>query len=296
MRPLSPGTTTAAPGAPAPSPGPVPGATPRDARGRALLDRIERSHPAGAHPLLIEGVRRLVDYQDFAYAALYLDRIERTLAQPHDATLHGELARHLALWMSYEDTIRVADLKTRDTRLARVRTEVHAVDTQPVVIEEYLHPRVEEICDTLPAALGRWVLRTGWVRRPLERATARGRTVRTNSVHGYLLLSAIAGLRRWRRGTLRFHVEGARIEAWLRDVAQAASPALALEIVRCQRLVKGYGDTHARGWRNFERIRAAWSRAGRDMAPATLRVLSEAALADEEGKRLDEALARHAPG
>ena len=38
---------------------------------------------------------------------------------------HGpELARHLALWMSYEDTVRVAELKTRDTRFARVRAEL----------------------------------------------------------------------------------------------------------------------------------------------------------------------------
>jgi indolepyruvate ferredoxin oxidoreductase, beta subunit len=268
---------------------------PRDARGRALVERIERKFPAAARTLLVEGVRRLVDYQDFAYAELYLDRIERTLTAQRDDAVHAELARHLALWMSYEDTIRVADLKTRDARLARVRTEVHAKDAQPVNIDEYLHPRVEEICDTLPAALGAWILRTGSARGMLERFTARGRTVRTNSIRGYVLLSMIAGMRRWRRGTLRFKVEDARIEAWLGDVANAASPALALEIVRCQRLVKGYGDTHARGWRNFERIRAVWQQAGREMAPATLRVLTDAALADEEGKRLDEALARYAP-
>lgn len=280
----------------APVPAATPEVAPRSARGRVLLERIERNHPAAARGLLVEGVRRLVDYQDFDYAGLYLDRIERTLAQPHADALHAELARFLALWMSYEDTIRVADLKTRDTRLARVRNEVHAEETQPVSIEEYLHPRVEEVCDTLPAALGAWILRTDSVRGVLARWTSRGRVVRTNSLRGFLLLSAIAGMRRWRRSTLRYQVENARIEAWLRDLAQAASPALALEIVRCQRLVKGYGDTHARGWRNFERIRAAWQRGGRDMAPATLHALVEAALADEEGKRLDEALARYTPG
>jgi indolepyruvate ferredoxin oxidoreductase beta subunit len=280
----------------APAPVTAPEIAPRDARGRALVERIERSFPAAARMVLIEGVRRLVDYQDFVYAALYLDRIERTLRQRPDDTVCAELARYLALWMSYEDTIRVADLKTRDTRLARVRAEVRAIEAQPVAIEEYLHPRVEEVCDTLPAALGRWIMRTAWARATLERLTSRGRVVRTNSVRGHLLLSAIAGMRRWRRGTLRFQVEDARIEAWLRDVAQAASPALALEIVRCQRLVKGYGDTHERGWRNFERIRAAWQRSGRDMAPATLRELSEAALADEDGKRLTEVLARYAIG
>ena len=269
-------------------------ATPRDARGQALLEGIESRHPAAARAMLVEGVRRLVDYQDFAYATLYLERIEGTMAKRPDDVLHSELARHLALWMSYEDTIRVADLKTRDTRLARVREEVRACSDQVVGVHEYLHPRLEEVCDTLPATLGRWLLRTSWARRIVERFTARGRVVQTNSVRGFLLLSVLAGLRRWRRATLRYHVENGRIEAWLRDVHQAPSPALALEIVRCQRLVRGYGDTHERGWRNFELISLAWQRAGREMAPATLRELADAALADEEGKRLQEALGRHA--
>jgi indolepyruvate ferredoxin oxidoreductase beta subunit len=268
---------------------------PRDARGRALVDRIESRHPAAARSMLIEGVRRTVDYQDFAYATLYLDRIERVMAPRPDDVLHAELARHLALWMTYEDTIRVADLKTRDTRLLRVRDEMKTGDAQLLGIHEYLHPRVQEICDTLPPALGRWLLQTAWARRVVERFTARGRVVQTNSVHGYLLLSAIAGLRRWRRATLRFRVENERIENWLRAVEQAPSTALALEIVRCQRLIKGYGETHERGWRNFELISSAWQKAGREMAPATLRELIDAALADEEGKRLREVLGRHAP-
>jgi indolepyruvate ferredoxin oxidoreductase beta subunit len=267
---------------------------PRDARGLSLLSRIEDRHPAAAQPLLIEGVRRLLDYQDFEYATLYLDRIEDTLVDHRDDELHAELARYLALWMSYEDTIRVADLKTRDLRLGRIRAEMHATNEQVFGIYEYLHPRLEEICDTLPAAVGRWVLRTLWARRWVERFLVRGRVVQTNSIRGYLLLSMIAGLRRWRRGTLRYRVENERIEAWLHDIAQAPSPALAVEIVRCQRLIKGYGSTHERGWRNFELIRQAWQRAGREMAPMTLRELSEAALGDEEGKRLEETLERHA--
>jgi indolepyruvate ferredoxin oxidoreductase beta subunit len=268
--------------------------TPRDARGKALIDRIDSGHPATARAVLAEGVRRLVDYQDFAYAVLYLERIERVMKHRPDDVLHGELARALALWMSYEDTIRVADLKTRDTRFVRVRDEMRLDDSQMIAIYEYLHPRLEEICDTLPAGLGGWLLRTPWARRPIERLVSHGRTVRTNSVTGYLMLSAIAGLRRWRRGTLRFQVENERIEGWLREIEQAESPPLAIEIARCQRLIKGYGSTHERGWRNFERIRVAWQRAGREMAPATLRELADAALGDEDGKRLEEALARHA--
>jgi indolepyruvate ferredoxin oxidoreductase beta subunit len=157
-----------------------------------------------------------------------------------------------------------------------------------------MHPRLQEICDTLPAGLGRWLQRSSAPRAWVERLTGKGRVVQTSSIGGFLLLYALAGLRRWRRGSLRFAVENARIEAWLQAVHTAArsDPALALEIVRCQRLVKGYSDTHERGVRNFERLMAAAQRlAGRADAATALARLREAALADEHGKALDSAWA-----
>ncbi len=149
---------------------------PIDPRVRALLDLVDEAFPSAARSLLREGVRRLIDYQDLAYAQLYLDRIARVAAGPQDGAgvLLAETARHLALWMSYEDTIRVAALKTRATRFARVRAEVRAGADQVLAIDEYLHPRVQEIAETLPASLGRRLERDGWLRRVVERSTRRG--------------------------------------------------------------------------------------------------------------------------
>jgi len=271
---------------------------PRDARVRALLQRIAGEFPAGAQPVLIEGARRLVDYQDPAYAALYLDRLARVAQLPADGEplLLQETARHLALWMSYEDTIRVAELKTRATRFERVRDEVRVGDGQLVAINEYMHPRLQEICETLPAGLGRWLEGSGWPRRLVERFTRKGRVITTSSLRGFLMLYTVAGMKRWRRGTLRFAAETQRIEQWLAQIAQAAAinPRLAVEVAQCQRLVKGYSDTHARGLRNFEVLMAAVQRAGAALAPATLRELRDAALADEHGDKLRATLARHA--
>ncbi|MDE2304441.1 MAG: indolepyruvate oxidoreductase subunit beta family protein, partial [Gammaproteobacteria bacterium] len=232
--------------------------------------RIEAALPAEARALARAGVRRLIDYQDKAYASFYLDRLEKIAAleralpaSAHERVGHespsAAVARYLALWMSYEDVIRVADLKTRAARFDRVRRETRAAASELVEVEEYMHPRVEEICDTLPAWLGRRVLATGWMRRVLERFTRHGRRVRSSSLPGFLLLHAIGGLRRLRRGTLRYSVEQARIESWLALIAQVLprDPALASEIAECQRLVKGYGETHARGLARFEAIIAA---------------------------------------
>jgi indolepyruvate ferredoxin oxidoreductase, beta subunit len=289
--------TTAEPVAPAADVLPAK-VTPRDPQIRALIERIDSDFPAVARNMLIEGARRLVDYQDPAYAHLYLDRLARIANLPArgEPLLLQESARHLALWMSYEDTIRVAELKTRATRFERVAGEVRVNDQQLLSIHEFMHPRLEEICDTLPARLGRWLSGSGWPRRLAERFTRKGRIVATTSLSGFLTLYFVAGMKRWRRGTLRYAAETERIERWLAQIEQAAAinPRLAVEVAQCQRLVKGYGDTHERGLRNFESVMAAVQRAGAALAPATLRDLRDAALADEHGDQLRATLARHA--
>jgi indolepyruvate ferredoxin oxidoreductase beta subunit len=249
-----------------------------------------RPRSKAADAIIAEGVRRLTDYQDAAYADLFRQRLDRLNL---DGVLLAETARHLALWMSYEDTIRVADLKTRASRFARVRAEVSVKPGQILRITEFMHPRVEEIADTLPAPLGRWLLRSGLPRRALARLTVRGRHIETTAIGGFLLLRGVASLRRFRRGTLRYVEEQARIEAWLARIGTLAprDAALALQVARCQRLVKGYGDTHARGWANFQRLMPVVDRlVGEPGAAARLAALCDAALADETGQALARAL------
>jgi indolepyruvate ferredoxin oxidoreductase beta subunit len=265
--------------------------------GRALLARIHDELPAAAHPFAIEGVRRLSDYQDHDYAAFYLDRLARIRACDGDGDdwrITREAARYLALWMSYEDTIRVAALKVRASRFERVRDEVKAKVGQPLGITEYLHPRLQEVAETLPASLGRRLLASKRLSARLAPLFRKGRHVRTSSLRWFALLSLLAGLRRWRRGTLRYHEEQQRIDHWLNLVVEAAAidQQAAGELVECQRLIKGYSDTFERGLRNFSRIVGLWDRIrGRADAAVILRTLREAALADEEANALDGAIA-----
>jgi indolepyruvate ferredoxin oxidoreductase beta subunit len=172
---------------------------------------------------------------------------------------------------------------------------VRLADGQVLEIGEFLHPRIEEIADTLPAGLGRALLGSRRGRALVGRFTREGRVVRTSSVRGFLLLYAVASMRVLRPRSLRFGVEMARIDAWLARIAAtgARDPALALEVARCQKLVRGYGDTHARGWGNFERMMQAIDRLPvGTMTSAGLRALREAALADEGGAALAAALAK----
>lgn len=258
-----------------------------------LSQRIQREFP-GVWATLHAGILRMADYQDVAYAGAYLDRLVPVRDAGASTELLDETARHLALWMSYEDTVRVADLKTRRSRFERVGAEVRLANTQQLDIHEFLHPRVEEVADTLPAGLGRWLLATGWARAALTPFTRKGRVVKTSSLRGYLLLYAVASLRHLRRRSLRFQTEHQRIDQWLATIVRLAAtdPALALEVARAQRLVKGYGDTHARGWRSFERLMAALPVL--QAAPhgaRRMKDLSQAALADDSGQALDKLLA-----
>ncbi|SPE37085.1 putative indolepyruvate ferredoxin beta subunit oxidoreductase protein [Candidatus Sulfopaludibacter sp. SbA6] len=255
----------------------------------------QASLPVGtfaARDIVQAGVQRLTDYQDARYAAEYLDLLEpiRALGDP---ALLDETARYLALWMSYEDAIRVADLKTRAARFDRVHRESRAGAGQLVRINDYVYPRVGELADILPAPLGEWLLRTGWARRMVERFTRHGKVVETTSLRGFLRLYAVAALRPWRRKSLRYLREHRRIREWLTLIPELAAEnhALALEVAVCPRLIKGYGDTHVNGMRKFDALMAALPTLRRmDDAAPRLKKLREAALADDTGQKLAEAL------
>ncbi len=278
----------------------APGAAAKSEAGRRLDAKIRASFPAHLHGLIVEAVRRLMDYQDDAYADFYLTRLVDALEWDtaaggigHAFALTAAVARYLALWMSYEDTIRVADLKTRRVRFERFRGEVRAAPDQIVYVTEYMHPRFQELCETLPVAIGRRLARSATAARVMAPLFRRGRRLNTAKLSGFIALYALAALRRWRRGTLRYRIEQERIEAWLERIRGrvAADYELAVEIAECQRLVKGYGDTHEHGWRNFTHIMRYIDSAS---APGELAVrvrrLRSAALADEDGRELDSAL------
>ena len=81
--------------------------------------------PEGAAPIVSEGIRLLIDYQGPSYAQLYVDRLRRFVGRSDvDAAMFGEIARLMAARMSYEDPIRIAQLKlAAHTMRPRVRLQ-----------------------------------------------------------------------------------------------------------------------------------------------------------------------------
>ena len=218
-----------------------------------LIERIG-NFQQDAQSIITYGVHRLVDYQDVAYAEEYLERLKNF----KEAELLTEVARHLALWMGFEDVIRVADLKTREQRSEKIATEIRADESQIWYGHDYFHPRYEEFTDILPLGLGKAMSGSILVKKILSPLFSKGRIIRPKTILGYLLLRSVAKLRFIRRKTFRYYTENKRIMAWLGLIEKYATvnPPLALEIAKCPRLIKGYGDTHMRGINRFSGIMA----------------------------------------
>ena len=265
-----------------------------------LLDRLHTEFPGPVRATLFAGLKRLTDYQDAAYAGEYLDRVATmlTLDEALDGSGKGYLltrtaAKYVAVALSYDDVIRVADLKTRASRFSRIDREVGKRPDQLLYMTEFMHPRMEEVTGTLPVRLGKWVEGRPRLVRRLDWVVNRGRRVRTGTVVWFLSLYLVAALKPMRRRLLRHEREIAHVEAWLALARRMAESdyELGVEVLACRRLVKGYSDTHARGTSKFDRVLAeAPALAGKPDGAAWLRRLREAALADEAGAMLDGAI------
>lgn len=269
----------------------------------ALVEHeIARTFPLVAQGMGLEGVRRLIHYQSIDYAWLYLSRL-RPIAEA-DQTIGAqgkllkEVARHLAVRMSYEDVVRVAQAKAAPARMRRIAHEELRVNGEPFSVHDFLKPGIEELCQLLPSFMARPILRLaerkGWLGRVYF-----GMEINSTSISGYLRFLMLAKLRRLRPYGHRYKQEQQQIESWLALIREAArrSPELALEIAECARLIKGYGDTHTRGLANYRAIEERVVRpalAGQipsGQAANAVASARTAALVDPEGESLARCLA-----
>jgi len=251
----------AAPREPVPPREPAPALDPAPDGFDAALSAL----PAELRGLAGHAVARLAEYQDRRYAALFLERLAAVVAADRRAggpargyALSLEAARRLAAWMSFEDVIRVAELKTRRGRLARIRDELGAGAGEPVHVTDFLSPGRGELTGLLPPALARLV--------PAPRASraVQGIPLRfpTFTPLGFAAMKALAALKPWRRRSQRYVREQAAIESWLGAVAAAADGgdyALACQVAGLAAWARGYGSVRAAGDARLESVLAGFA-------------------------------------
>jgi indolepyruvate ferredoxin oxidoreductase beta subunit len=261
--------------------------------------------PAQVHEMLALGHARMLEYQDEAYANLYLRRLQSVLdaeriadpAGSHNFATTREMARWLALWMAFDDIVRVADLKSRSTRWTRVKNEVKAGDSDLLKVYDHFKPGAREFAALLPNALAEKVM--AWDRRRVlagKTPWALPLKIGTHSVLGMLSLRVLAGMKWLRVRGSRYADEQRMIDKWLAGVVDGTRRGWQLghEIALCGRLIKGYGATNERGKENLLHVLDHLAHGPSAQASAkAVAAAREAALVDDAGKGLDAALVEH---
>lgn len=264
-----------------------------------------RDFPQPAGEMFALGYARVLEYQGRAYAELYAERLRSVLAaereaDPQAAHAHAitrEMARWLALWMAFDDIVRVADLKSRASRWRRVQGEVKAGGDDLLKLYDHFKPGVPEFAALLPQGLAHRLV--AWDRRRVARGAqpwAMPLKIGTHSVLGMLALRALASLKWLRTRGSRFAAEQRMIDKWLHGVVEGTRRdwQLGHEIALCGRLIKGYGATNERGKENLLHVLDHLAHGGRaEDAAKAVREAREAALADDAGKALDATLVQH---
>ncbi len=269
---------------------------------------LARIFPAPVHAMLALGHARMVEYQDCDYADLYVQRLQQVLlaeqlADPSATQGYAttrEMARWLALWMAFDDIVRVAALKSSASRWRRVHGEVKAGTDDLLQVYDHFKPGAPEFAALLPAGLAARVTR--WDRQRVAAGKAPWALplkVGTHSVFGMLSLRLLASLKWLRVRGSRFASEQALIEQWLTGVVEGTRQhwQLGHEIALCGRLIKGYGSTNERGKDNLmhvlEHLATGASFTSNETRAAAIAQAREAALADEAGKALNQTLVQH---
>lgn len=259
--------------------------------------RIQK-FPIELQEIAKDGFELVLDYQDKSYAELYLDRLQQVfeveyLFHPSEFKVTREVARYLALWMSYEDVIRVADLKSRWSRLQRVRKEVGAKSSEPMILTEFLKPGINEICAILPKPIANKI-----------QAYCQKRNInlgfklklKTNTLLGFMQLVFLRNLKVIRKFSSQFQAEQDQINLWLSLIKSSLKldQLLAYELALCGNLVKGYGSTSERGHENINKIlkdvQSSISRLSAEELILRVSSARQASLSDPEGRAVSRVL------
>lgn len=204
--------------------------------------------PESAVQVVSDGIHLLMDYQSAGYAQLYVDRVRRFVGRRDvDDAMLVEIARLMAIRMSYEDPIRIAQLKL-------AAFESGAGDARERSTDDVAKFRIDELIGALPAVAADPVLgvleKLGWMHKPVSIRFS------TASKWGIRRLKLEASLRRWRRFSVRYAKERAWTERWLHMISRCLEkqPRAASAMVQTADMIEGYGDAYRQGLADWHAI------------------------------------------
>ena len=194
--------------------------------------------PESIVPVASNAIHLLTEYQGTDYAKLNVERLKRFVGKRGvDEAMLGEIARLMAMRMSYEDAIRIAQLKLLELE----------ADPDTPRADDVRRLRLDEMVEALPAVVAEPVLDVlnwrGWVHKNVR--------IRFSTKNRFSIrrLKIEASLKRWRRYSIRYSRERQWVERWLHMVDRALTrqPAAAAALVETATMVQGYGDAYRHG-------------------------------------------------
>jgi hypothetical protein len=204
--------------------------------------------PDAIAPEVSDAIHMLIDYQSTAYAQLYVDRLRRFVGRRGvDDAMLEEIARLMAMRMSYQDPIRIAQLKLAETAGATGTAHLQSASD----VKKF---RLDELIDALPAIVAEPVLdaleRVGWLHKPVSISFS------AVSRWGIRRLKIEASLKRWRRYSVRYAKERVWVERWLHmiDRSLTKQPAAGSAIVQTATMIQGFGDPYRQGIADWNAI------------------------------------------
>jgi len=210
----------------------------------AALPLLPDNLPDRAAPIVGDSILLLAEYQSASHAQLYVDRLKRFIGRPGvDAALFCEIARLMAMRMSYQDPIRIAQLKLAE---ADSGTSLPADDVRKLRLDELVGALPAPAADPLLDVLGR----IGWLRK---RVSVR---FSTKSRFGVRRLKLEASLRRWRQFSMRYNEERIWVERWLHMIARCLDkrPQAVSAVVETATMIQGHGDPYRQGLADWHLI------------------------------------------
>jgi hypothetical protein len=201
--------------------------------------------PESAVSVVRDGIARLIDYQGPSYARLYVERLQRFIGRRGmDDGVFTDIARLMADRMSYDDPIRIAQMKLVE----------YAGILNPQAADDFRKFRLDELVGALPAKVAEPVLdvfgRVGWTHRSMSiRFSA-------STPSGLRRLRIEAGLKRWRLFSIRYAEERAWVERWLHMIGRSLTkqPRATSAIVQTATMIQGYGDGYRQGVADWHAI------------------------------------------
>jgi len=220
-----------------------------------IVENIDNNFPDNLKIYLVEAVHRLIDYQNPKYALNYLDTVNKvvTIEKSSDFAISENFTKNLALLMSYEDGIRVAELKIKSLRFSKIKEDMQIKDNQIFDVIDYLKPDAYEIYGLLPNIIVSPLIKiiNNTQLKNLKRDhkdITFAQKPKTTSFLGFLRLFLLTKIKFLRPYSHRFANEHKVINKYIESTIEYTKKNydLGALVAKSGSLIKGYGDVRRR--------------------------------------------------